>query len=123
MTMKVGYKLVWPILFLVLGGIELILGAVTLVEVQLALGIVFVPLGVLYLTRPYFEFDPATRTIAVKALIGPRARRFGAEGGRLEVAADRIVWIAADGSRKTVPVRRVNANRDDWNAVLQQIAS
>jgi hypothetical protein len=109
--------------FLAIGAIELILGILTLGEVQLVLGAVFIVFGVLSMTRPYFVWESATRTIAVKALVGPRARRFGGvEGGRLETEADRIVWVRADGSRKKVPVRRSYANRDEWNVVLRQIA-
>jgi hypothetical protein len=121
--MKVRYRVGWGVVFLVIGGIELILGVLALGEVQLVLGVVFIVFGVLSMTRPYFEWDSATKTIAVKALVGPWARRFGgAEGGRLEPEADRIVWVRADGSRKKIPVRRFYANRDEWNAVLRQIA-
>ncbi len=109
---------------LAFGGLQLILGTLTTGTVPLGLGVVFIMLGSLTMFRPYFEFDPVTRTITVKALIGPVARRFGgAAGGRLELAANRIVWVRPDGSRKKVPVRRYAANSDEWHAVLAQLGA
>jgi hypothetical protein len=122
--MKVGYRPVWVGLFLVIGGFLIsmaLLGRAGLI--QLAAGIVCGVAGVLALTRAYFEFDPADRTILLKALLGSKERRFGgAAGGELTVVEDRIVCTGSDGRQRDVPVNRFVARRDDWDAVLARIA-
>jgi len=124
---KVGYNPAWPIVFLVLGGVGLLLGlwvsAIATFSPMVFIGPLMLILGVLQLTRPYFEFDPRTRTITVKALVGSMARRFGgAEGGRLSVQGTRIINTRADGTTKKVPVSRAMAKRNDWDLVLTQLS-
>jgi hypothetical protein len=85
-------------------------------------GPLIILLGILQLTRGYFEFDPRTATIAVKALVGPVARRFGgSNGGRLFVEGNRILCTLADGRTKKVPVYRFYARGDQWRAVVDHI--
>lgn len=121
--MKVGYRPVWAGLTLVIGAFLIlmwILGRASVI--QLAAGVLGGVLGVLALTRAYFEFDPATRTILFKALFSSQERRFGgAEGGALAVVRDRIVYTRSDGSHREVPVKRFLAKRNEWDAVLARI--
>jgi len=122
--MRVGYSAGQATALLVLGGLQIILGTFATGSVPIGTGLVFVMFGCLMMFRQLLEFDPVTRTIAVKAQIVPWVRRFpGAAGGRLEVAANRIVWVRPDGSRKKVPVRRSAANSDEWDAVLAQLGA
>jgi hypothetical protein len=72
-------------------------------------------------SRTYFEFEPSTRTIAVKRAFGAGRRFGGAAGGRLVVDGDRVFCITASGARKWVPVTRFLARAEQWNAVLEQI--
>ncbi|MFC4854077.1 hypothetical protein [Actinophytocola glycyrrhizae] len=125
--MSVRYNPVIPIAFIVLGVGNFVL-ALVLVQsggsagFSLFLGPLLALLGVLQLTRSYFEFDPHSRTIAVKALIGPMSREFGgAKGGRLHVNGNRIMWTRADGQVKKVPVSKFMARGDQWRAVLAQV--
>ncbi len=123
--MRVGYRPVWVGLFLVIGGflvLMALLGRAGLI--QFAAGILCGVAGALALTRAYFEFDPADRTILLKALFGSKDRRFGgADGGELNVVEDRIVCTGSDGRQRDVPVNRFLARRDDWDAVLARIAN
>lgn len=126
--MQVRYNPVLPITFLVLGVGNTVVGLLQLrtggpAGVSLFLGPLFTVIGLLQLTRTYFEFDPATRTIALKALLGPVVRRFGgAVGGTLHVDGNRVLCTRADGTVKKVPVSRFLARGDQWRAVIGQVA-
>jgi hypothetical protein len=123
----VRYNPVIPVIMLVIGVVNAVLGLILLQSggsagVSLFLGPLFVVLGLLQLTRTYFEFDPATGTIVVKALIGSVSRRFGGtEGGRLLVDGSRIMCVRADGRTKKVPVSRLYARGDHWREVIAQV--
>lgn len=126
--MNVRYNPAIGIVLTVLGAVNVIL-AVWLLQVSgeggpaLFTGPLIIALGILQLTRAYFEFDQHTTTIAVKALIGPVARRFGGStGGRLFVEGNRIMCTQADGRTKKVPVYRFYARGDQWRAVVDHIA-
>lgn len=126
--MSVRYNPVFGIVLIVLGAVDLIL-SLWLMQVggsagfSLIIGPFLILLGILQLTRPYFEFEPAAGTIVVKALIGPAARQFGgAKGGRLFVEGNRILHTRADGRTKKVPVNRFFARGEQWQAVVAQIA-
>lgn len=127
--MTVRYKPVMPVIFIALGVINFVLWLLLVrsggaaAGPSLVLGPLLTVLGILQLTRPYFEFDPRTGTIGVKALIGPMTRRFGGtEGGRLFVDGNRILCTRADGRTKRVPVNRLFAADDGWRSVLGQIS-
>jgi hypothetical protein len=78
--------------------------------------------GLAQLNRTYFEFDPPTSTITMKALVGSAARQFGgAKGDLLFVEGDRILRTSDGGPSKRVPVTRFYARGDQWRAVLTQI--
>jgi len=126
--MDVLYNPVMPITLIVLGVVNFVL-AMWLIQVggsagfSIVLGPVLAVLGLLQLTRTYFEFDPGSKTIVVKALIGPMTRRFGGSvGGTLHVDGNRILWTKTDGRVKKVPVSRFMARGDQWRAVIGQVA-
>lgn len=123
--MRVRYRPAWAGIFLALGAFLAVMWFLGKADtVQLAIGVFFVVAAVLTLTRDYFEFDPATRTIELKVFMSPQVRRFGGAGsGELDVVGQRIVYRRADGSHRNVPVMRLFARRTEWDAVLDCIAS
>lgn len=125
--MKVGYNIAYPLTLLVLGAGGLLLGlwlaALGGFSPMVFLGPIIIVLGVLQLSRPYFEYNPRTRSISVKALVGSMTRNFGGgDGGPLSVAGNRIVYTRPDGRTKRVPVTRAMAKRAEWDAVLAQLS-
>ena len=125
--MNVRYNPVIPIIFIVLGVVNLGLALVLMQSggsagFSLVLGPILALLGLLQLSRTYFEFDARSRTVVVKALLGPMTRTFGgAAGGTLHVDGNRILWTKADGRVKKVPVSRYMARGDQWRAVVAQV--
>ncbi len=126
--MDVRYNPVIPIVFIVLGVGNFVL-ALWLMGVggtagfSIVLGPLLAVLGLLQLTRTYFEFDARSRTITVKALLGAMTRTFGgAAGGTLHVDGNRILWTRSDGRVKKVPVSKFMARGDQWRAVIGQVA-
>jgi len=123
---KVGYNPTWAVVSLVLGAMLLVLALIGLTNngfnPLIILGPLLILAGVLQLVRTYFEFDPGTGVIVVRALAGPATRRFGGQGnGRLTIANNRIVCTQPDGRSRKVPVSATLAKRDDWNAVLARL--
>jgi hypothetical protein len=125
--MDVRYNPAVPITFLVIGVGNAVIGLLRLqigasAGMPLFLGLLFGVMGLLQFTRTYFEFDPATRTIVVRSLVGPMRRRFGgAEGGTLHLDGDRVLCTRADGTVKKVPVSRFLARADQWRTVVDQV--
>lgn len=125
--MDVRYNPVIPIIFLVLGVVNFGLAVVLLQSggsagFSIVVGPLLALLGLLQLSRTYFEFDPRSKTVVVKALLGPMTRTFGGTaGGTLHVDGNRIVWTRADGRVKKVPVSRFMARADQWRAVVAQV--
>jgi hypothetical protein len=123
----VRYKPAIPVIIVVIGAVNLVLGLLLVqsggdANPSLFLGPVLALLGILQLTRPYFEFDTRSGTIGVKALIGSMTRRFGgSEGGRLFVDGNRILVTKADGRTKKVPVSQFFAREEEWQAVVGRI--
>ena len=125
--MSVRYNPVTGVVLIVLGVVNIVL-ALWLLQVSgsggpsLFIGPMIAILGLVQLNRTYFEFDPRTGTITMKALIGPASRQFGgAKGDLLVVVGDRIRRNSKDGRSKRVPVNRFYARGDQWRAVLAQI--
>jgi hypothetical protein len=125
--MQVRYNPMMPVTFVVLGSAGLLAGLMVSAGGTFSPSVVVGPLmlliGILQLTRPYFEFDPVTGILAVKALAGPTFRRFGGSaGGRLGVVGNQIVCTRPDGRVKKVPVSHLLAKTDEWNAVIARIS-
>jgi hypothetical protein len=72
------------------------------------------------LFRPYFEFDPAARTISMKVMPGVAPHRFGGTvaSGMLRVSGRRIVCVRSNGRTRKVPVVRAMAEPAAWDAVV-----
>jgi hypothetical protein len=121
--MKVMIQPVWPGFFLVFGAFLVVGWFAGLTDViQLTFGILLVTVGVLMLSRPYFEFDATTRTILFKPLLGSQVRQFGgAVGSTLDVVNQKIVFTRPDGSHRAVPVKRFFSRRSEWDAVVDSI--
>ena len=126
--MDVRYNPVIPIVFIALGVLNFVLalwlmGAGGSAGFSIVVGPLLAILGLLQLTRTYFQFDTRSKTITVKALLGPMTRTFGgAAGGNLVVDGDRIMWNRPDGRVKKVPVTKFMARGDEWRAVISQVA-
>lgn len=124
--MQVRYNPVVPIVFIVLGAGNFVLALALLQSggsssvFSLVVGPLLLLLGVLQLTRTYFEYETHTGTIVVKALVGPMARRFGG-AGTLMVDGNRILWHRPDGQVKKVPVSKFMARDDQWRAVINMV--
>jgi hypothetical protein len=122
--MSVRYNPALGVILIVLGAVNIIL-ALWLLQVSgsggfsLFLGPLFVIIGILQLTRSYFEFLPSSGTIVVKALVGPARREFS----KLSVDGNRILHTRADGRTKKVPVNRLLARGSEWQAVVTRIGS
>jgi hypothetical protein len=122
--MKVRYRPVWPGFLLVVSAFFIALWFLGLSDIiQLAIGILLGVVGVLMLTRAYFEYDPATRTILFKAPLSSQTRQFGGpDTGRLAVDGHRIVSTRPDGSHRHLPLKSLFARRNEWDAVLKRIS-
>jgi hypothetical protein len=122
--MSVRYNPAIGVVLIVLGAVNVVL-ALWLFQVSgsggfsLIIGPVIVIIGILQLTRSYFEYLPSNDTIAMKALIGPARREFS----RLSVDGNRILHTRADGRTKKVPVNRFFARGGEWQAVVTRIGS
>ena len=125
LTVRYNPILSWA--FLILGGLNLVLGlwllALGAPTFSLFLGVLFVVLGVLYLTREYFVYVPSTKTVEVVAPIGIRRPYSPDRGRELTVRGGRIVITQATGKDKKVPVYRYMARGADWDAVTAAIGS
>jgi hypothetical protein len=121
MNMKVRYKTVWSVIPLVLAAWGLYYAITGWGVAMFVITFVLMMTGILSLLHECFAFDPATKTITVKPLVGPARRFGGTQGGRLEVAGSRIIWVRPDGKRRLVPVFRYQLNRADWDAVVAQL--
>jgi hypothetical protein len=130
----VRFKLVYPVVFVLLGVFDLVMGFFA-VEGYLtgggsartsttyyffAFAVVTVVCAAQW-NRGYFEFDPGTGSILIRRAFGAGKRFGGAGGGLLFVDSGAIFCTTASGARKRVPVTRFLARAEQWNAVLEQI--
>lgn len=128
--MLVRFHPLWGWLFL-LGGTLLTLGMILkkyeeeIFWFLLAPGLLLAINGILQLTTPYFWFDPTTRTVVVKAVVGGQwGREYGGTRGELLVVMNgRIGRVRPEGFHKFVPVSSWNARPSDWEAVLAHLAN
>jgi hypothetical protein len=80
--------------------------------------VVFFLYGVLMLTRTYFEYEPDSSTILIKAPLGPLVNRYQ---GNLRFTDGRLRCTRDDGRTRTVPVRRVLSNPEHWRAFRAEL--
>jgi len=129
----VRFKLVYPVVFVLLGVFDLVMGffavqgyltdgsaRTSTTYYFFAFAVVTVVCAAQW-NRGYFEFDPGTGTILVRRAFGAGKRFGGADGGLLFVDSGTISCTTATGARKRVPVTRFLARTEQWNAVLEQI--
>jgi hypothetical protein len=126
-TIRVGYRPFVPISAIVFGALVLLATILlfpggVLFTAGMVAGMVGVVMGVLQLTTPYFDYDPARDTITISPGFGMK-RQFGAAmGGRLHLAGDRIMCVLPDGRTRRVPVSATWANEQEWQAVLAVVS-
>jgi hypothetical protein len=116
--MKVRYNPFVGVVLVVLGGACEFLGLWLLLLGEFSPAVIagVVPLlfGVLHLARPYFFVHQGL--VTVKAVIGPVERKFPFQ--TLELDGKRVFAVAADGTRKRVPVSRAFSQPADWEAAI-----
>ncbi|WP_395105246.1 hypothetical protein [Actinomadura sp. SCN-SB] len=120
-TLSVRYNPVIAWVALALGALNFVLGALVPSLVNMVLGIMFIVLGALYLSREYFTYTTHTRTLEVIAPIGARRAFRGEDESSLVVEGNRIVLMRADGRRKKLPVMRWMSRPEQWDAVIAAI--
>ncbi|MFF5263432.1 hypothetical protein ACFY4C_31260 [Actinomadura viridis] len=120
LTVRYNPPVAWA--FLALGVFNFLLGLLADGPlINLILGVLFIVLGALFLSRPYFTYTTHTRTLDVIAPIGIRRSFHGSGGDALTVEGPRIVLVRADGKRKKLPVNRWMSRAPEWDAVVEAI--
>lgn len=121
-TLLVRYNRPVAWLFLALGVINFLLGLLAPGPlINLVLGVLFIVLGALFLSRTYFTYTTHTRTLEVIAPIGTRRSFQGSGEDTLIVEGRRIVLVRAGGKRKKLPVNRWMSRAEEWDAVVEAI--
>jgi hypothetical protein len=120
---RVRYHPAVPAIALVAGVLFIVIDLLALLrgddlDFTMIVGPLFILLGVQQLTNHYFDYDPATMTIAVKPVIGRPRPYGGATGGRLYIAGSQIRCVLPDGRTRKVPVSAVFSRKQDWHAVM-----
>jgi hypothetical protein len=120
LTVRYNPPVAWA--FLVLGAVNFVLGLLAPGPlINVVLGVMFIVLGALFLSRTYFTYTTHTRTLEVIAPIGTRRSFRGSGGDSLTVEGRRIVLVRADGKRKKLPVNRWMSRPQEWDAVAEAI--
>ncbi len=119
--MSVRYNRLLGIAFLILGGINLLMGGwLNMLEGRingsLVLGAVLFFLAILYLTRVYFTVAPDA--IVMSAMIGPLKRTFPYTTLKM---VDKKIFAEHNGETKRIPVNRWMSHRADWEAFLGRV--
>lgn len=124
--MKVQFNPLLAVLALLVGAFFVVSDVLLYVEhgrvdIGVVAGPAFLALGVGYLVGSCFTYEPATRTIVIRALAG-RRRRFGGDGGWLQLQGDRIVHVRPDGVAQRLPLARWYLRRAQWDAVVADLS-
>ncbi|MGH3586091.1 MAG: hypothetical protein ACRDQ0_07175 [Pseudonocardia sp.] len=124
-ALTVRYNPILAYAFLALGALNFVLSlwllALGAPTFSLVLGALFVVLGVLYLVRPHFVYEPGRSMIEVVAPLGTRRPYSPERGGAFVVDGARIYRTGPSGGRSRVPVSRYMSRRSDWDAVVEVI--
>ncbi|SDK55980.1 hypothetical protein SAMN05216298_0544 [Glycomyces sambucus] len=108
--LKVRYKLWFPVLCTVVGGVLALVGLLNLMVGNFTVGIVTGPVlllvGVPSFVNPYLSYEPATGGLYMHSPLGYRAATYGApKGERLWFDGTNLLRIKADGTQKRVNVK------------------
>jgi hypothetical protein len=122
----VRYKRSLAYLFIVLGSLNLVLGVWLLLltgkpDFNIFFGILILAIGIGYLTKPYVTVTE--RGFVFKAMIGPIERTTEFDSiNRVRVENNKIL-IQNNGGWKRVPISKLFAHKDDWQALIALITS
>lgn len=105
--MKVRYHAAIGVVFLVLGGLMLVLALAAAALVLVAA--LYLGLGVYFLISPYFWVRDSEITL------GRRTFEYQA----LRVEGRKVFAVAGNGRRTKVPIKKWLARRDDWRATIE----
>jgi hypothetical protein len=122
----VRYKRGWAYLFIAMGALNLVLGVWLLLLIgkphfSIFIGILILAIGIGYLTKPYVTVTE--RGFVFKAMIGPIERTTEFDSlDRVRVENNKIL-IQNNGGWKSVPISKLFAHNDDWQALIELITS
>lgn len=125
-VLKARWKTVWPVLYIVAGGLFLLLALIALtqggISLYLILGPLLLAMGILSLTMPIYSYEPPTGAFYMHHPFGYRMRTWGApKGERLWWDGTNLMRILPDGKQKRV---KLNYGRpEEVGAIVQAIAA
>ena len=123
--MKIYYNKIWAILFLVLGGLLIIL---TLILYQVSgelrfrtivPGAITVIFGFLYLRNVYFILND--KEIILYGLLGNIARRYAFESASQIVVDGNKLYLNKEGKLKRIWISRSMCHPSDWNKFMRAL--
>lgn len=123
--MKIGYKKVWRVLFLVLSGLPCCLVAAfnqadeTVPLVFVGAFWLFVVFGVLFFTRTYIEVGKGI--LLIKPLIGTGVKRYGYQSAKDFSVEKDDVFLIENGVRQKLPVSNWLVDKRSWTSFLKWI--
>jgi hypothetical protein len=122
----VRYKKSLAYLFIAMGALNLFLGVWLLLltrkpNFNIFIGILILAIGIGYLTKPYVTVTE--RGFVFKAMIGPIERTTEFDSlDHVRVENNKIL-IQNNGGWKRVPISKLFASNDDWQALIKLITS
>lgn len=123
--MKIGYKKVWGVLCLMLGGLACCLVvAFNQTGEPIPLVIVgvfwlFFVLGILLLTRNYVELWK--NVLYIKPLIGSGMKRYSYQSSKNFIVENDVVFLINNDTRQKLPVSLWVVDKRGWTAFLEWI--
>ncbi|HVZ40711.1 MAG TPA: hypothetical protein VHI13_15635 [Candidatus Kapabacteria bacterium] len=122
--MSIGYNKVLAIIFLALGGFNVVVNAITHgTPIAFFSGGMSLLIGALYLSRTYFIVEPDR--ITVKALLGPLTRtyEFSSYSDLVVENGGRSVYVREGSDMRKIRVSRWLSNGSDWDRFVAEIGS
>lgn len=114
------------VLWLVAGGLFLLLGLIALAagafSLHLILGVLFTLFGVLSFFKPYAVYDAATGALYLYSPLGFQVRAYGAPKGErvyFDPAKSKVVRAMPNGAQRKVSM--VGVNREDLARLIQAL--
>lgn len=122
--MKIYYKQFWGVMFIVMGAALLFLNLMLLnlgsIRImQLALSFFIAIIGILYLTRPYFELR--TNEIVLFNLFGMELKTYRFDSLQQIQVLDGKIYINNENESRKVRLNRSMARTEDWEKFIRTI--
>jgi hypothetical protein len=113
----------FSVLYLVAGGLFLLIGLLTLlgggVSFHIILGLLFLVMGIMSFTRPYCVYDSATGALHLYSPLGFQVRAYGSpKNERIYFDPAKAKVMRAQPNGKQRKVSMVGVNRDDLARLL-----